>query len=72
MSDKEGYYQMVCSAECLSWPDAVRWIGGLVGFKFPTGEIIEHVDNFQFIPLGLSGKYNAVATCSVYRPAEGE
>ena len=76
MDDDDGlFYQIVCSAGPMVWKDAVGWLSEQVGYEFPTGEFIEHIDQFQFILIekrDWAGDqiYNVVATCSVYQPAQ--
>lgn len=66
------FYQIVCSCSPRSWMGAVDWLASQVGYQFDTGEVIEHIDQFQFVPIGPDGPYRAVATCSVFRPQEEE
>ena len=69
--DQEGiFYQVVVSCHGKkTWVDAVGWLSEQVGYEFPTGEVIEHIDNFQFVRLP-DDTYRVVATCSVYRPIQ--
>ena len=72
--EKGMWYQIVCSSGTLAWKEAIGWLSEQAGHEFATGEVIEHIDQFQVVPCGFhkggEAAYRVVATCSIYRPMQ--
>jgi len=65
-------HQIVCAVYDVDVETAIDWLkNDLIGFHFEeTGEVITHIDHFQFLTFSGSPYCHCVATCTISQPEE--